>query len=42
LYDVDENGEQENLAGRSGLEQQERRIKALLMQRFHSETIKVK
>ena len=42
LYDVDENGEQENLAGRVGLEQQERKMKALLMQRFHSETIRVK
>jgi hypothetical protein len=36
LYDVDDNGEQENLAGRAGVEQRERELKALLMRRFHS------
>eukprot|EP01050_Picozoa_sp_SAG11_P009080 SAG11_NODE_833_length_6943_cov_4.544126_3_plen_482_part_00 len=34
LYDVDDNGEQENLAGQTRLEHQEKTLQALLMRRF--------
>ena len=37
IYDVDENGEQENVAGSAGVEQHEQELKALLMRRFQPE-----
>ena len=36
LFDVDSNGEQENLAGNAEVEEQERELRAKLMERFHA------